>query len=110
MGKDGTRLLGVGSADSESTWWLEQHLENSGQRHYCISQGVLVVLYGVTAAASPLLRRQDRDQGTDDQGLLVRAESCIRRSERGSLVPRLVSPPQAKILEGPAPALSLAVQ
>lgn len=48
--EDGIRLLGVGSPDGENTWWLEQHLGNSGQRHYCISQGVL---YGVTAAASP---------------------------------------------------------
>lgn len=105
--EDGIRLLGVGSPDGENTWWLEQHLGNSGQRHYCISQGVL---YGVTAAASPLHRRQDRDQGTDAQGLLVRAESCIRRSEWGSLVPRIPSPPKTKILEGPVPALSLSVQ
>lgn len=40
----------------------------------------------------------------------MRAESGIRRSEEGSLVPWMASPPRAKILAVPAPALSLAVQ
>lgn len=53
MGKEGIRLLGVGSPDGENTWWLEQHLENSGQRHYCISQGVLNVLYGGHSSSQP---------------------------------------------------------
>lgn len=65
--EDGIRLLGVGSPDGENTWWLEQHLGNSGQRHYCISQGVLAVLYGVTAAASPWRHGSSQPMGSRQQ-------------------------------------------
>lgn len=57
--------MGWGHPDSENAWWLEHHPESPGQRPTMYFSGILKVLYGVSAVASPLPRMQNRDPGAD---------------------------------------------